>query len=146
MLIIVITDDCGFAAQEESTIDKLISNLRTCGFELTKVGSFSEFLGIKIKCNEKDGTLIMSQRGLILKTLRAANMEDSNGNTVPVSQVALGSDPDGEPMGDEFNCRSIVGMLLYLSGNTRPDIVFAVSQVARCRKVMPLPSRPSSAT
>ena len=34
-------------------------------------------------------------------------------------------------MQDEWNYRSIVGMLLYLSTNTRPDIAFAVSQVAR---------------
>ena len=34
-------------------------------------------------------------------------------------------------MEEEWNYRSIVGMLLYLSTNTRPDISFAVSQVAR---------------
>jgi hypothetical protein len=40
-------------------------------------------------------------------------------------------DPDGELMTEEWSYPSIVGMLLYLSTNTRPDIAFAVSQVAR---------------
>ena len=34
-------------------------------------------------------------------------------------------------MTESWNYRAIVGMLLYLSTNTRPDIAFAVSQVAR---------------
>ena len=34
-------------------------------------------------------------------------------------------------MVEEWSYPSIVGMLLYLSTNTRPDITFAVSQVAR---------------
>jgi hypothetical protein len=34
-------------------------------------------------------------------------------------------------MSETWNYRSIIGMLLYLSGNTRPDISYAVSQVAR---------------
>ena len=34
-------------------------------------------------------------------------------------------------MEEAWNYRSIVGMLLYLSTNSRPDIAFSVSQVAR---------------
>ena len=35
------------------------------------------------------------------------------------------------PMDEEWSYPSIIGMLLYLSTNTHPDITFAVSQVAR---------------
>jgi hypothetical protein len=58
-------------------------------------------------------------------------MEDCNPNYVPASVQALGSDPDGEPMTESWSYPSIVGMLLYLSTNTRIDIAMAVSQVAR---------------
>jgi hypothetical protein len=58
-------------------------------------------------------------------------MSDSNYNWTPASQAALGIDPDGPPMEESWSYRSIVGMLLYLSTNTRPNIAFAVSQVAR---------------
>ena len=73
----------------------------------------------------------MTQSGLIQKIIKATGMEQCNPNKVPAHKSQLGKDVDGEPMNDDFNYRSVVGMLLYLSGNTRPDITFAVSQVAR---------------
>jgi hypothetical protein len=45
--------------------------------------------------------------------------------------MPLGSDIDGAPMGESFNYRSVVGMMLYLSSNSHPEISFAVSQCAR---------------
>eukprot|EP00972_Heterocapsa_arctica_P038481 5669739-Heterocapsa_arctica.AAC.1 len=73
----------------------------------------------------------MTQEGLIKKIIETAGMEDCNSNRTPTTKEALGSDEDGQPMEDKWNYRSIIGMLLYLSTNTRPDISFAVSQVAR---------------
>ena len=58
-------------------------------------------------------------------------MTDCNPNSVPAVHTPLGTDKDGEPMNEKWNYRSICGMLLYLSTNTRPDIAFAVSQVCR---------------
>jgi hypothetical protein len=81
--------------------------------------------------HHKDGTITLSQQGLIKKILAAANMTNCNPQFTPAAKATLGIDPDGAPMTDSWNYRSIVGMLLYLSTNTRPDISFAVSQVAR---------------
>lgn len=131
MLIVIYVDDAGICARNENDIDILIRNLTNRGFELTREGSFSECLGIKFVREDTNNTITATQPGLIQKIIKATGMEDCNPNYVPASNTALGIDPDGEPMEEEWNYASIVGMLLYLSTNTRPDITYAVSQVAR---------------
>ena len=49
----------------------------------------------------------------------------------PAERQPLTKDEDGEPPQETFSYASIVGMLLYLSGHTRPDLSYSVSQVAR---------------
>ena len=74
----------------------------------------------------------MTQKGLIEKIIENTKMTGSNPNKTPTTQVPLGSDVDGEDYDNvEWNYASIVGMLLYVPNNTRPDITCAVSQAAR---------------
>ena len=47
------------------------------------------------------------------------------------TEKVLGSDPDGKPPNREWKYASVIGMLLYLASNSRPDITFAVHQCAR---------------
>eukprot|EP00956_Cyclotella_meneghiniana_P018181 scaffold30080_cov40-Cyclotella_meneghiniana.AAC.1 len=49
----------------------------------------------------------------------------------PAEASPLPKDSDGEPADPTFPYASIIGMLLYLSGHSRPDIAFAVHQCAR---------------
>ena len=73
----------------------------------------------------------MTQKRLIEKIIETTKMTDCKPNWTPTTQVALGSDPEGELYNQkDWNYASMVGMLLYVSNNTRPDITFAVSQVA----------------
>ena len=131
LLLVLYVDDLAMAAPDMETINNLISDLKRLGLELDLEDDFASFLGIGIESFD-DGSRHMTQKGLIKKLLQTADMLDCNYNWCPTTKTALGSDPDGEPHDkDEFDYASIVGMLLYLSNNTRPDITFAVSQVAR---------------
>ena len=58
-------------------------------------------------------------------------MDQTNAKGTPAECKLLVKDENGKPQQDTFNYASVVGMLLYLSGHTRPDLVYSVSQVAR---------------
>jgi hypothetical protein len=115
--------------KELSTL--FVSKLRSKGFELDVEGSFESYLGIKFERNKREGTIELTQRGLINKIIAATALEGCKPNHTPASQMTLGKDVEGESMSESWGYSSIVWMLLYLSTNTRPDIAFAVSQVGR---------------
>ena len=129
-MLVQYVDDMGIAAKTRKELDNFVQELREEDLTLTQEETFSEFLGIKFE-ERPDGSFEMTQRGLIDKILDTANMNDCNPNALPAPQAALGKDESGEPMDEKWNYRAIVGMLLYLSTNTRCDIAFAVSQIAR---------------
>jgi hypothetical protein len=119
---------CVYKTQEH--MDKFVSDLREHGLNLTVEGTLAEFLGIKLD-RQGNNSFKLTQRGLIEKVLKAAEMSDCNPNSTPASTTPLSLDPDGAPFDETWKYSSIVGMLIYLSTNTRMDIAYAVSQVAR---------------
>ena len=59
-------------------------------------------------------------------------MENANKVKTPATTIGLGADVGGsERRSEEWSYALVVGMLLYLAGDTRPDIAFAVHQAAR---------------
>ena len=128
MLVILHVDNAGIAApNDEESINSLVRELQDEGFDLEMEGDFMECLGIGIK-HRDDGTISMTQKGQIIAT---AKMKECKPNKIPALTAASGSDTEGEPWDqNHWDCASIVGMLLCVSNDTRPDITFAVSQVA----------------
>ena len=130
-MVVLNVDDVGIAYSDKSDLISLLTKFEKRGLQFTKEGTFTDFLGIKFVEDPIKNTITLTQRGLIQKIINATGMQDCNPNWTPAIQLKLGIDPDGEPYDETWNYPSIVGMLLYLSTNTRPAITFAVSQVAR---------------
>ena len=131
MMIVVYCDDCGISTDDPSKIDTLVHQLRDRGFDLGIEGDFETFLGVEIK-PLPNGRYHLLQTGLIKKILATAGMTDCNPNHVPAAPKALGKAPLNEDWPDQpWKYSSIVGMLIYLCTNTRPDISYAVSCAAR---------------
>ena len=90
------------------------------------------FLGVKLtKTAGRSRT--MTEEGLTDRSVEAIGLhpEHSTPKSTPYLKARLTKDLNGDPCSESFAYSSIVGMLLYLAGHTRPDISYSVSQVAR---------------
>ena len=138
LMCVVYVDDTIFAGADPKVLEAEIASLGVTAaaqrhkFQLRHEGEVEAFLGIQI---QKTGTneFYLSQPGLIDKVLTASGMTDSNPVDTPTSTRggALGTDTDGDPFIENWSYRTIIGMLMYVAANTRPDIAFAVHQAAR---------------
>ena len=135
VVVLCYVDDLTIYAMSQKPIDDLLTSFKDDGdefnWEMTVEGSVHEFLGIDIdRIGDK---WKLTQKGLIQNVLMATGMTDCNAKESPTDADGkpLGSDPDGPAAKEEWNYASVVGMLLYLASNSRPDISFAVHQCAR---------------
>ena len=133
VICICYVDDLIFWARNESDIHTLASQLRNLGVDLEQEDDAAGFLGVRMVREHKTGLLEMKQTGLIDRIIEALGLDIGtvNGKATPSEGRPLVKDHNGEPATGNFNYSSVVGMLLYLSGHTRPDIAYAVNCAAR---------------
>ena len=63
--------------------------------------------------------------------IHAGGMSNANGVNTTTIVDPVGADLGGPAFSKRWECRSIVGMLMYLAANSRRDIAYAVHQAAR---------------
>ena len=89
MIVIVYVDDVGVAATKEELIDDLVTHLKKKGFDLQREGSFQDYLGMRFT-SLPNGSIHMTQSGLIKKIIKATGMESCNPNKVPCLKTCFG--------------------------------------------------------
>jgi hypothetical protein len=122
-------DDCLFFAPEQVDLDNMLSKLKKEQLEFVVENDAAGFLGIQI--TRDDDKISLTQPGLIDRIVETLGLQDANPVMTPAPREALGRDLDGVLFLGDFNYPSVVGMMMYVSNNTRPDIAFAVNQCAR---------------
>ena len=130
-ICLVYVDDTLFYAPKEEYIQEAIEKLEKRGMEMTIEDSVAGFLGVHIERNESNQSIKLTQKGLIKRIVEALDISDLPPKKTPATYDPLVIDKDGDPPDGKYSYASVVGMLLYLSGHSRPDIAFAVSQCAR---------------
>jgi hypothetical protein len=132
MICITYVDDCLFYAPLKEDIDVMIERLRSeAEMELTEEDDVAGFLGVKIETQSDGKKMELTQVGLIDRIIVAMGLEAATTKKTPAGAGSLPKNEDGPPCNENFNYASVVGMLMYLAGHSRPDIAFAVHQCAR---------------
>ncbi|KAL7524697.1 hypothetical protein ACHAXR_002241, partial [Thalassiosira sp. AJA248-18] len=132
-IAVMYVDDVLLWSTKEEYIIKVGLDLRALGVDLEEEEDAAGYLGVQLTKISKTGQMVMTQEGLITRIIEALGLDTdkSTPRNTPCLKAPLSKDLDGDPASGSFSYPSVVGMLLYLAGHTRPDLTYSVSQVAR---------------
>ena len=74
--------------------------------------------------------LVLNQTGLINNILEIVGMYDCNTRGSPTKVTPLRTNANGPHRKDQWNYAYVIGILMYLSSNSYPDIKFAIYKCA----------------
>ena len=125
--LILHVDDLIAAADSPETIHSLMNQLSK-EFKMKDLGEPKHFLGIEI--SNDGGKYSISQSSYIESILLDSGLADAKDSKQPLDPGYYKLD-DKELLPDNKEYRKLIGKLLYLSTNTRPDITFPVGVLAQ---------------
>jgi hypothetical protein len=132
---IVYVDDILFFSKSDDAINEVIAKLQQREVQIRREGTAEGFLGVAVERTKQNGKaqIKLTQTGLTKRIVEALGLctQYSTKISTPAEASPLPKDVDGAPPSGQFNYATVVGMLLYLCGHSRPDIAFAVHQCAR---------------
>jgi hypothetical protein len=105
--------------------------MRNLDLDIKDQGHPVDYVGVNIK-QMNDGSIGLSQRGLIDAIIQVANLQDSKVKAVPAKvNDHLHAHLDKPPFSLNFNYRSMIGKLNYLAQTARPGIMYVTHQLAK---------------
>jgi hypothetical protein len=108
--------------------------LQDLGIDLEREDNAAGFLGVTLDCDASTGLLLeMKQTGLIERVIEALSLDDgyAKGKQTPANTKPLVKDADEKAAHGGSSYSSVVGMLLYLSGHTCPNVAYTVNNALR---------------
>jgi hypothetical protein len=107
------------SSRDEKLIDTLAQKISE-SFKLKSLGCVNQFIGINVE-RSVDGVYKINQSTYIKKIAETFGLQDAKGSTFPMDPGYFSLDDD-EFLESNSDFRKVIGMLLYVATNTRPDI------------------------
>ena len=121
--LLVHVDDILTATNNVKTLEILMKAIGE-DFEIKYMGEAKEYLSIDLERDENNHFLI-SQSKFIQSIIDAAGMTNAKASKYPMDTGYYKLEGKDLPGNDEY--RKLIGMLLYLATNSRPDIAASVT-------------------
>ncbi|XP_070492249.1 uncharacterized protein [Chironomus tepperi] len=121
--MIVHVDDILVVSNNPELIENFKNHIGKL-FEVKDMGNVKHFLGIDVKRDE-DGNFQISQRQYIEKVVEEAGLNDGKVSKYPL-MTGYFRHHDENYLESNNEYRKLIGKLLYISTNTRPDIAASV--------------------
>ena len=133
LMAIIYVEDILFWHVNENDIHKKLMQLCKQGVNLEQEDHTTGFLGVTLGRDEATDLMEMNQVGIINCVIETLGLYDGMAKSKynPSESKTLVKDVDGSAQCVTFSYNSMVGMLLYHSGHTRPDIAYSVHFGAR---------------
>ena len=129
VFVLIYVDDIVVVCKTDEEYQHFTNILRS-KFKISELGNLKYFLGIHVRF---DGEMyFLNQRSYIEKLLARFGLKQCKSSKVPMATGFLQQkEEDGEQFQNRELYQSLIGALLYISVNTRPDIAIATSILGR---------------
>lgn len=132
LYVLMYVDDLLIVGSDEREIRKVKLNLKN-NFKMKDLGEASNYLGINISQDRKEGTLKLNQTQFLKSVLVKYGMENCRSVATPMDPSVKISkdDQQSEDRELETKCRKLIGSLMYAAVGTRPDLCATLSFLSR---------------
>lgn len=129
--LLIYVDDMIVAAESMGVIDGVKDAIGT-HFDLEDLGDIKFYLGIEVT-KSSDGYYQLCQAAYINKVANDFGLSDAKNSNVPmnVNYCKLATGDDDAMLENNNDYQKLIGCLLYVSVNTRPDVAASVSILAQ---------------
>ena len=136
VIIAVYVDDLIIAGSSERLVVSVKSAFKN-RYKMKDMGMLEYVLGVRVEQHPEKNIIQLSQKTYILDMLVKYKVENCKAVDTPMSsniRLTKAMSPttsQGSLDMEKYPYREAVGSLLWISNGTRPDVAFAVSQVAK---------------
>lgn len=123
--VTIYVDDILIACEDQKLIQEVASKLQN-EFSLSNLGKLTHYLGIKVE-RDDDGIYKINQETYIEKIINRHNLMDAKPSNIPLDPGYMKTVWTGEELEHNDGYQSLMGALLYVAVNSRPDIAASVS-------------------